>query len=354
MSNKNVSLFLSHYLSIVFLLTYFIVYGQSEPKTPTIKLPEISKEIISMRDQDQKYRKKWGKLVRAGKTKSKKIKRISKELTTIDRNNTKRIREIVEQYGWPTYDLVGEKASKCAWLVVQHADRNPLVQMYCLPLLKDAVDRYQADPSNYAYLYDRVQIAKGEKQLYATQSTTNNGLVTGHFQPIEDESNVQRRREEMRVRLLGVGSASPTAETVEAYAEALGFEYEVPSKEEAIQRDKVWAKAYQENIEMAHQAMKSKDFSTAIDYYNKAIQSHGHIQTEDYVELARAISISKHENCSGAFYYLIKAAIRGWEGINEFDKHEDFKNIKLANPDNWLDLMTVVDELKLKKKKAKG
>ena len=100
--------------------------------------------------------------------------------------------------------------------------------------------------------------------------------------------------------------------------------------------------------------MKSKDYSAAIDYYSKAIQSHGYVQTEDYVELARAISISKHKNCSGAFYYLIKAAIRGWEGINEFNTDEDFKNIKLANPDNWADLMMVVDELNLKKKKAKG
>jgi len=339
---------------IVFLITHFIVYGQNESKVTPIKLTEISKEIISMKDQDQEYRHKWGKLVREGKTNSKKFKKISKKLITIDSNNTNRIREIVERYGWPTYDLVGKKASKAAWLIVQHADRNPLVQMYCLPLLKDAVDRQQADPSNYAYLYDRVQIAKGEKQLYATQSTTNNGLVTGYFQPIEDESNVQKRREEMRVRLLGVGSASPTAETVEAYAEALGFEYKVPSEKEAIQRDKEWAKAYQENIEMAHQSMKSKDYSSAIDYYSKAIQSHGYVQTEDYVELARAISISKHENCSGAFYYLIKAAIRGWKGINEFDTHEDFKNIKLANTDNWLNLMIVVDELNLKKKKAKG
>lgn len=225
--------------------------------------------------------------------------------------------------------------------------------MYCFPLLKAAVDKQQSDPSNYAYLYDRVQIAKGEKQLYATQSTTNNGLVTGHFQPIEDESNVQKRRTEMHVRLLGIGSASPTNETVEAYAEALGFEYKVPSKEEAIQRDKAWARAYEENIEMAQQAMKSKDFSNAIDYYNIAIQSHGYIQTEDYVNLARAISISKHKNCSGAFYYLIKAAIRGYERIDEFDTHEDFENIKLANPDNWLDLMTVVDELKLMKKKTR-
>lgn len=52
---------------------------------------------------------------------------------------------------------------------------------------------------------------------------------------------------------------------------------------------------------------------------------------------------------SSGFYYLIKAAIRGWERISEFDTSEDFKNIKLANPDNWLDIMKVVNELKNRK-----
>ena len=332
-------------LFIIFIATHFISYSQNVDKDRTIELPEISKELISMSDNDQKYRYKWAKLINEGKTKSNKFKRISKKLKEIDRHNTKRIKEIVEQYGWPTYDLVGTKASNSAWVIVQHADMNPLVQIYCLPLLKEAVDNKQSKPSNYAYLYDRVQIAKGEKQMYATQSTTNNGLTVGYFQPIEDESNVQKRRTEMQVELLGVPFGDPKNSTVEAYAEALGFEYKVPSVEEALLRDKTWAKAYQENIELAQQAMKSKDYLAAVDYYSKAVESHGHLQTKDYVELARAISISKHDHMPKAFYYLIKAAIRGWERIDEYDTHEDFNNIKLANPDNWLDLMTVVEDL---------
>jgi len=45
-------------LLIVFLCTSFIIYGQSEDKATTIKLPEISKEIIAMRDEDQKLQKR--------------------------------------------------------------------------------------------------------------------------------------------------------------------------------------------------------------------------------------------------------------------------------------------------------
>lgn len=331
---------------LVFLFGSCKVYDQRSDEKATIKLHMISKELVTMREEDQRYRLKFVKLIKKGKVNSKRYKRTSKKLKSIDRKNTARLREIVERYGWPTYDLVGEKASNCAWLIVQHADMNPLVQMYCLPLLKEAVDKEQANPSNYAYLYDRVQIALGERQLYATQSTTNNGLKTGYFQPIEDESNVQKRRNQMEVALLGITSGSPSnSNTVEAYAEALGFKYEVPSKEEAMKKDEAWGEAYKESIDKAYQAMNIEDYSTAADHFYKALESHGYIQTEDFVGLARALSISKHKNSSSGFYYLIRAAARGWKGINVFDSHQDFKNIKLANPEGWKDLMAVVEEL---------
>lgn len=329
----------------IFLFSHFFAFTQINKDKAEIRLPEISEELISMRGEDQEYRKKLSKLVKKGKRNSKKFNENLEKIISIDRQNTARIREIVQQYGWPTFDLVGEQASNCAWLLVQHADRNPLVQMYCLPLLKEAVDQGQANPSNYAYLYDRVQIAKGEKQLYATQSTTNNGLSKGHFYPIADESNVQKRRDDMHVDLVGLANGSAKGQTIEAYAEALGFKYEVPTIEEAIQRDKAWEKAYLVNIKLAHQAIEVKDYSTAIDHYKKALECNGYTKTEDYVELARAISISKHDDMNSAFYYLIKAAIRGWDRINEFDTHEDFKNIKFAYPNNWIDLMNVVEEL---------
>ena len=322
------------FLSTLFLFTSLLIFGQRKENPTPIQLPEISKELIKMRDQDQKYRRKWGGMIKKGKSNSKKFKKLTRKLAAIDRKNTKRIKEIVVQYGWPTYDLVGERGSHCAWVVTQHADMNPLVQAYCLPLLKEAVDKNQANPSNYAYLYDRVQVAKGEKQLYATQSTTNNGLKTGFFQPIEDESNVQNRRTEMGI-----------SKSIETYAQELGFKYEIPSEEEAIKRDKEWAKAYRENKELALQAMKKKDYSTAVKHYGIAMESNGYIQAEDYVELARAISISKHKASREGFYFLIKAAFKGFQGINEFDTHEDFKNIKLANPERWLELMAVVEEL---------
>jgi len=41
----------------------------------------------------------------------------------------------------------------------------------------------------------------------------------------------------------------------------------------------------------------------------------------------------------------MKAAVRGWDMINEYDTDPDFQYIKAASPDNWEDLMRTVKEL---------
>ena len=311
-----------------------LIVGCALAQTNELQQSQLSKEILNMKKEDQNLRKQYANLIKKGKTKSDKFKKVVDELIDIDRNNTARMNEIIDEYGWPTYDLVGRGASNAAWLIVQHADRNPLFQAKCLPLLKAAMDRGQATPYTYAYLYDRVQLAFGRKQLYATQSTTNNGLREGFFQPIEDEANIQIRRDEMGIE-----------PHVEEYASSMDFVYTIPNKEEAVRRALAFANSYKENVVKAKAAMKSKDYTKAVEFYQVALESDGYTKTEDYVEYARAISLSNHEECSWAAYFLRKAAIRGYENYGEFDTHPDFKNIKEANENNWFDLMQIVKQL---------
>ena len=303
-------------------------------KAQKIKLPVLAKELKTMRDVDQKLRKKWVKLANKGKTKTKKFARLTNMSVAQDSINTERMKEIIAQHGWPTYDLVGKSSSVSAWLIVQHADRDPLFQMRCLPLLKDAAEHGQSDLVNYAYLYDRVQIAKGDKQLYATQSTTNNGIMEGHFQPIEDESNVQNRRSEMGFDL-----------HVETYANKLGFAYKIPTSIEAKDRAALFNKSYHTNIEQARLALESKDYIKAADFYNEALKSNGSSKTADFVEAARAHALSKHKKSTFAPFLLIKAAIRGYENCDLFKKDKDFAYLKEASKRNWACLMRTVNAL---------
>ncbi|MEM8525941.1 MAG: DUF6624 domain-containing protein [Bacteroidota bacterium] len=319
-------------ISGLFLFTTSINAQKSTKEQP--KYPALAKELVKMRHTDQKLRIKWSKMVQQGKNKGKKYEKLTDRLIKADSSNTARMKEIIAQYGWPTRELVGNGPSSSAWLLVQHADRDPLFQIKCLPLLKAAVDQEQTNPRNYAYLYDRVQVAKGDRQLYATQSTTNNGLEQGFFQTIEDEANVQKRRTEMNID-----------QHIEDYAKALGFEYEVPTPEEAIEREKALVEKYKTNLEKAQAAMKSKDYESAAEYYLVLNETNGATQTKDYIEIARALSLAQHKDAYLGTYALIKAAIRGYEKIDEFEADRDFDYLREVSMRNWENLMSIVKDL---------
>jgi hypothetical protein len=112
----------------------------------------------------------------------------------VDVENTKRMKEIVKQIGWPTLSLVGEEVSSDAWLLVQHADHDVAFQMRCLELMK-AADEGDVEKHDIAYLEDRIRVNQGRGQIYGTQFRQENQQ---HIpQPIEDEMNVDVRRAEM-------------------------------------------------------------------------------------------------------------------------------------------------------------
>ncbi len=318
-------------IAFVYLMSLFFVFSI---KAQSIQMPELAKEIRDMRDADQKLRKKWAKIAKAGKTETKKFKKLTDQLLATDIKNTERMKVIIIEYGWPTYDMIGKKAANNAWLLVQHADRDPLFQIKCLPMLKKAADEGQADLVTYAYLYDRVQIAKGDKQLYATQSTTNNGITKGYFQPIEDEANVQNRRAEMGFDL-----------HVETYANNMGMDYKILSKEEAKEKAATFLESYNLHIAKAYQAMETQSYEEAITHFTEAIKSNGSVQTEDFIEAARAYSLAKHKKTARATFYLIRATIRGYENCNDFLTDNDFEYLKQESPDYWKLLVQTIKRM---------
>lgn len=42
----------------------------------------------------------------------------------VDIENTKKLRAIINKYGWPDANLVGVEASHLAWLIAQHSDHD--------------------------------------------------------------------------------------------------------------------------------------------------------------------------------------------------------------------------------------
>jgi len=121
----------------------------------------------------------------------------------IDDDNAQWLRNVAATWGWPGRSLVGDEGAHAAWLLAQHADRDPWLQQRCLKLLEQAVAAGEASPGDLASLTDRVLLADGATQIYGTQMTAREGRYIACR--LRDPETVDERR------------ASVGLETLEAY-----------------------------------------------------------------------------------------------------------------------------------------
>lgn len=317
-------------LTLLFLFSYSLC---AQGKKEIITYPDIAKELISRRAADQKGRIKYMKLKKKGKGNTPKFKEFVLGLIAIDQENTNRMREIVAEIGWPTFDKVGKQASSAAWIIVQHADRQPDFQAYCLPLVKEGYEAGQVTPFNYAFLYDRVQKSRGERQLYATQPIDHPLTDERSFGGIVDEANLQLRRNKLDMS------------QAKNYATTMGITYNVPTEEEAEQRRQTAQKIYQGFVTKARTAMQAKDYSTAADNYLNASFQTGNMTLKDRLETARAISLGKHKNTRAGVYCLFQAVLLGYDAPQDLLNDEDFVTLKTESPSNWEEFTAFVHRM---------
>jgi hypothetical protein len=142
---------------------------------------ELAQEILAMVEKDQHMRKsgKWD--------------------ASVDKRNTKRLKEIIRKYGWPTISLVGKAVADGAWLLAQHADFDVRFQKRILALMENAVVRKEADKKHIAYLTDRILVNTGRPQLYGTQFFMDKNGVFGP-KPIKNQKQLAQRRKKFGLK----------------------------------------------------------------------------------------------------------------------------------------------------------
>jgi hypothetical protein len=86
-----------------------------------------------------------------------------------DRANTNMLKSIIAEHGWPGWTGSGERVSKTAWLLAQHADHDPAFQLRVLRLMEPMVAAREVRQADYAYLYDRVMLKITGLQRFGTQ-----------------------------------------------------------------------------------------------------------------------------------------------------------------------------------------
>ena len=109
------------------------------------------------------------------------------EMESIHRDNAEKLREIIQEIGFPTISKVGKEANEAAWLIIQHSIAEP-------EFMKDAY-RLMLENSNdtalknLALLFDRIQFFQGKPQKFGTQLNAD-----GTIYPVIDKSQLNELR----------------------------------------------------------------------------------------------------------------------------------------------------------------
>jgi hypothetical protein len=179
----------------------------------------LREELMAMRAEDLCVRQE---LVDSGELGGAYVPRME----AVHIRNAERLRQIVNECGWPDEQTVGEDGSKAAWFIVQHAVGFPDLQRRCLHLMQCSAQAGLIARWQVAYLEDRIAMQEGRAQRYGTQWLDD---------PLDGRTRPWKLAEPERVNELrataGLDRMHPTPER--------GPELPL-EQQEAIQRNQRW------------------------------------------------------------------------------------------------------------------
>jgi hypothetical protein len=117
-----------------------------------------------------------------------------------DERNRIRLKEMIDEFGFPTKNLVGKDGMEAVFYIIQHANGDKPWQKSQLKNIEEAVRRGDMEGQDYAYLYDRIKVNSKEKQLYGTQIAKVDPInKTVELAETEDIENLDKRRRQMGI-----------------------------------------------------------------------------------------------------------------------------------------------------------
>lgn len=85
----------------------------------------------------------------------------------IDQRHRDQVMAMLPEKGWFSFSAYGHKAAEAAFHIINHSDLETRLQV--LPALERMAAAGEADPADFATMYDRVQKQQGRPQRYGTQ-----------------------------------------------------------------------------------------------------------------------------------------------------------------------------------------
>lgn len=118
-----------------------------------------------------------------------------KRIIAIDAAHLPRIKAIFDKVGFPNAAMVGRSGVSNFFLLVQHADNDPVFQAKVLEKAEPLMRNSELSRQQYALLTDRVLLAQGKKQRYGSQVEVKDGRSVPL--PTDDAEHVDERRATM-------------------------------------------------------------------------------------------------------------------------------------------------------------
>ena len=180
---------------IVSLIVVSLSYGQIQNKKDFYK--SLIAQLDTIHQEDQKYRLRINELLKKSRTESENIELITLHelMNEKDSINLVKIEKILNKYGWPGADVIGEQGNSTLFLVIQHSDLE--TQLKYLPMMREAVRIGNAKGKDFALLEDRIAIGQGKRQFYGSQIKIDDETGEFYVYPIIEPEKVNERRAEV-------------------------------------------------------------------------------------------------------------------------------------------------------------
>ena len=109
--------------------------------------------------------------------------------------NEKKVRTILDNYGWPTKEMIGEHGNWTICNVIQHADNE--IRIKYLPMMRKAVKEKKLEPRFLVRAEDRIATERGDLQIYGGQMKYYPKTKSFNLWPVFDPVNIDKRRDEI-------------------------------------------------------------------------------------------------------------------------------------------------------------
>ncbi len=197
----------------ILLLSVLFTAFQSYAQTENIKLPQVAKQIDLMIEHDQSVAKRHIDLMNQNtKPDSLEMKNLMDEWKSTADADKILLKTLFKENGFLGYSEVGEESSHNFLQMVQRMDVDSTFQQEVLADMKKHIAKINANPIEFAYLTDRVNLNQGKPQIYGTQLKINEKGTSYEPKKVIDPQNLNKRRAE-----IGLGTIEEAISTMNGH-----------------------------------------------------------------------------------------------------------------------------------------